>query len=154
MRNIFLISTDDIKGNTLIDYNVDDKTISYCIKQSQEIYLREIIGDRLLEECKDAVSGEMSGTVIEEPYLTLIDELIFNYLLNKVQSEMCLTLTMKFKNIGVSENSDTNVRTLELEQLEKLRDYYQTYVCDAANNIIDYVKTNFENKTCCKKNIS
>lgn len=141
-NNIFLISTDDLKSETLINYNLDDVITGRCIKNCQEIFLRDIIGDKLLSKLKDLASAELAGEDIPEPYLTLIDTYVFNYLLYKVQCEICIAVSFKIRNIGVSVDSDTNVQTLQLEGVEKLRDYYETFAIDAENRLIDYLKNN------------
>lgn len=141
-NNIFLISTDDIKSNTLINFNVDDDVIGRTIKTVQDIYLREIIGSNLLNKLKELASDELTGIDIPEPYLTLIDTYVFNYLAYKVQSEICVTISFKIRNIGLNADYDTNIKTLELDGVEKLRDYYETFAIDAENRLIDYLKNN------------
>lgn len=141
-NNIFLISTDDLKSETLINYNLDDVITGRCIKNCQEIYLRDIIGDELLSKLKDLASAEIAGEDIPEPYLTLIDTYVFNYLLYKVQCEICIAISFKIRNIGVSSDRDVNVDTLQIEGIEKIRDYYETFAVDAENRLIDYLEAN------------
>lgn len=141
--NIRLISTDDIKTNTLINYNVDDNVIGQSIKTCQEIYLRDIIGNKLLSKIKELVYNEtVSGTEINEPYLMLVDKYIFEYLSQKVQSEICVAISFKIRNIGVSSDSDTNIQTLQIEGIEKLRDYYETFAVDAQNRLVEFLQEN------------
>jgi hypothetical protein len=59
---VYLISTTYLKNESPINENVDDKLLKNAIKESQEIYIRDIIGSGLYNELQtQAFAGTLSA---------------------------------------------------------------------------------------------
>ena len=142
-NKIFLISPDDVKAKSQINYNVDDSTVSTAIRDAQNIYLRDIIGDSLLERLQELV---VNG--IDEPenaaYLDLLDNYVSEYLAYEANVQICVPISFKLRNMGVVSDTDTNVQAAQIQGVEYVQDYYRTQSIDKANRMIDFI---IENKS-------
>ena len=146
--NTMLISPAKIKEMSLTNINLDDVDLAASIRVSQKVYLRDVIGDALLEKIQQLVYNAIKGLTptINDPenamYKTLLDDYIKNVLAYKAVCEVCARISLKIRNIGVSKNSDTNIQAAQLSEIQSLRSEYETYFNDAANRMIDFLKAN------------
>lgn len=144
-KDTMLISPDEVKGMSDINYNVDDTAIGASIRASQNIYLRDIIGDALLDKLQELVYNAISGVndnIDDErniAYKTLLDEYVQTVLGYKVASEICVRLSLKIRNMGVVQNSDTNVHASQLADITYMKETYDAYFNDAANRMIKFI---------------
>lgn len=142
---ILLVSPDDVKAESQINYNCDDGVVSQCIKTAQEMYLKEIIGKSLLDRLKLLVYNSINlyDDSIESPenfeYKECLDDYIMPYLTAKANSEICIQISLKIRNVGVSQDSDTNIQAAQLENVKYLRKYYETLVCDKATELSQWL---------------
>ena len=124
MKEILLTSEASVKGLTAISDNVESKYLLPAIREAQEIYLREIIGDPLLAKLKwcvdnDAFRGSFSTEAFNEsfqadtgsnqPYKNLLDKIQY-YLAYKAVAELIPKVSHKIANMGVVKTSDDNVQ--------------------------------------------
>ena len=67
MQETFITSADFVKAATDISDNIAGKYLIPAIREAQEIYLRPIIGGRLLDALKDVVAsgGTFSGVRLD-----------------------------------------------------------------------------------------
>lgn len=140
-NRIFLISPDDVKAKSQINYNVDDSTVASAIRDAQSIYLREILGDVLLEKLQDLVTDGIDNPE-NEAYKALLDDYVGEYLAYRANVEICLPISLKIRNIGISQDSDTNIQAAQIDTIEHIRDYYLTQACDKANRMICFLLEN------------
>lgn len=139
-NKIYLVSPDDVKAASNINYNVDDGDVASAIRTAQNIYLRDIIGDNLLNALQEMVSG---GTLEENPaYEELLNDYISEYLTYKACVEITVPISLKIRNIGVSQDYDTNVQAAQLRNIAEIADYYETQAIDKANRMIDFIIKN------------
>lgn len=141
-NKIFLVSPDDVKAASNINYNVNDEDVSSAIRTSQNIYLRDIIGDNLLE----AIQEKVADGSIDEPenaaYLTLLDDYVSEYLTYQACVEITVPISLKIRNIGISQDYDTNITASALQNIAELADFYRTQAIDKANRLIDFLVAN------------
>lgn len=138
----YLIDTDSVKAASLVNYNVEDEAVGYAIRESQDVYLREILGNALLEKCVELAS---SGTIDEEGYEAygeLVDKYIYQYLVAKSQEQILIPISFKIRNIGVSQDSDTNVTSQQLQTVIDLQNYWKTISIDRANRLKCFLREN------------
>lgn len=138
----FLIDTDSVKANSIVNYNVDDGDLGYAVRESQNTYLREILGDALLDKCIELASGGTIDDEGNEAYKELIDNYIYEYLSAKAQVCLLVPISFKIRNIGVSQDSDTNVTAQQLENIEKLHSYWETLAIDRGNRLKCFLRDN------------
>ena len=96
----FLIDTDSVKAAEIVNYNVNDEDCGYAIRESQNTYLREILGDSLLEKCVELASGDTLDNEGNEAYKELVDHYIFDYLAAQAQVCLLVPISLKIRNIG------------------------------------------------------
>ena len=151
-RFTYLISADDVKGGSFVNYNVTDDLIADAIRIAQDTYLRDVIGCNLLMSVKGKVYRNItSGEAIEEKYLTLIDDYIVPYLVAEAQVQICEPLALKLRNVGVTSTDDTNIRTADIEAVKRLENSLKTFAVDKVNRLIDFLNANeFEELQGCK----
>lgn len=149
-KNIMLISPDEIKAQSDLNYNVDDTMIGASIRVSQNVYLRDVIGTELLEKIQTLVGNAIVGsgeTINDETavaYKTLLDDYIGDVLTYKVASEICVRISLKIRNGGVLQNYDTNMTAASLPDINYLKDTYDTYYNDALNRMTEFICKNKE----------
>lgn len=143
--NTLLTDPNSIKAVSQLNNNVDDDTIGATIRTVQKVYLQEIIGSELLRKLQLLVYNVIVGNedniddAKNEAYKTLLDEYVEPYLISKVQVEICVPITLKIRNIGVSTDTDTNVTSAMLSDVRYVRSYYETQNCSDATRLSKYL---------------
>ena len=95
--NYYLIDTDSVKAASLVNYNVEDEAVGCAIRESQDVYLREILGNALLDKCIELAS---SGTIDDEGYEAyeeLVDKYCYQYLVAKAQEQLAQLQAQQYK---------------------------------------------------------
>ena len=141
-NKVFLVSPDDVKAASHINLNVNDEDVSAAIRTSQNIYLRDIIGDKLLEALQEMVSAGTIDNPENSAYLTLLDDYVSEYLTFKACVEICVPISLKIRNIGISQDYDQNIVASQLQNIAELADYYETQAVDRINRMIDFLVAN------------
>lgn len=127
MTDILLITEQSIKNLTNISDNMSGKLLLPAIREAQEIGLREILGDSLLDYIKDCVeSGEYSDEV---------DALYIQcqyYLAYQACANICMITSVKIDNAGLQRVSDEKMEPISVSEINQIHDYYQSradYYC-------------------------
>lgn len=150
----YLIDVDSVKAASLVNYNCEDEAVGYAIRESQDVYLREILGTALLDKCIELAS---SGTIDEAEYVQyeeLVDKYIYQYLVAKAQEQLLIPISFKIRNIGVSQDSDTNVVSQQIDTVNELKSYWATISIDRGNRLKCFLRENksafpeLENASC------
>lgn len=147
-KNVMLVSPDEVKSQSDINYNVDDTVIGASIRVSQNVYLRDIIGTQFLEKLQELVWNSIQGepgNIDEEQfvaYKNLLDDYISPVLSYKTASEICARISYKIRNAGVIQNSDTNINAATLSDIVYTKDTYDTYYNDALNRMTEFICNN------------
>ena len=151
IKDIMLISPEEVKAQSDINYNVDDTMIGASIRVSQNVYLRDVIGTELLEKIQQLIANaiEDNGDMkIDDEgaiaYKTLLDDYITPVLTYKVASEICARISKRIRNAGVVSNSDTNMNAASLQDIVYMKDTYDTYYNDALNRMVEFICKNEE----------
>lgn len=120
MADILLCSESFIKTHTTISDNVNAKYVLASLREVQEIKLKRIIGENLLETLKDKVKNHTLAGV----YQTLTD-MVQYYLAYSVIAELSMKVNFKIANAGVVTTPDDKVQTVDMNDLGLIRAYYQ-----------------------------
>lgn len=118
--SVYLLSEQRLKADFLND-NIASELILPSIQTSQDIYLRQTLGDSLL----DKICSLVRENELEEPYKTLLDDYIIIYLEYLAMAELCVPSTFKLGNIGVAQAYDSNVNTQTIQNVKYLESYYK-----------------------------
>ena len=132
-----IITPEELK-NTVLNANVDDEYINPAINEAEDIYLREILGDKLYNTVLNAVGGES----IPEPYLTLVNTYIKPYLTYMVQSLICIPVQYKIRNAGIVSQYDQGFTTSNVKDTAYLKEYYDSKAQFYGNRLTVYLQKN------------
>lgn len=119
MTQVLLTDEKFVKGLVNIDENLANKYLRSALIEAQEIELREVLGDCLL----DTLKGMVQDGEIPEIYNLLIEKCQYA-LAYKAITNLCMTATYKVANVGAVTTSDDNVHNLSWSDLVGVRDYY------------------------------
>lgn len=121
MAEILLSSEKFIKEATSASDNLSGKYILPSLREAQEIGLRGILGDRLLDKIKEMVKmGCLCGA-----YKTLVDHCQY-YLAYKTIVEVQNKVSYKIGNFGVTKSQDENLQVASQDEIAKMQYYYQS----------------------------
>lgn len=141
-NKIFLVSPDDVKSSSQINYNTDDGVLGSAIREAQSVYLKDIIGKPLLNKLQELVIDGGLEAEENQAYLVLLDDYVTPYLIAKTQVCIIPEISLKIRNIGLSQDSDTNIQASTINNIEYMADMYETQACDKANRMICFLKEN------------
>lgn len=148
--NVMLISPAKVKEYGEINLNLDESKLGAAIRTSQNVYLVDIIGKDLVEHLQQLVfnkiSGEDSGNTIDTEdnaaYKALLEDYVQPALAYRSAVELCISNSLKIRNMGVIKNSDTNVNAVDTNDYIRLRQYYETFFVDVANKMMTFLCEN------------
>ena len=119
---VYLISTTYLKDNSPINENVDDKLLKSAIKESQEIYIRDIIGSGLYNELQtQAFAGTLSAN-----NTNLLDTYIAPCLKYYTLTESMLPMTFKMLNKSVASQKIT----IKVLPMQHSLNFFQNFLKD------------------------
>lgn len=149
--NTLLISPGELKEESLINNNVEDKILGTIVITSQEIYLCKIIGTALLRKLQMLVynaaldnGGDTPDTPGNEIYKELLEQYVKPYIKYSVMKAFLIESTYKFRNAGVIKNYDTNVMASDLDTLKYLERHFYTYVSEYEDRLSKFICANKE----------
>lgn len=135
MTNI--ITIDELK-NSVFNANVDDEYIQPALTEAQSIYLREILGDSLL----NAVINKINDGTLAGHYQILVNDYIKPYLTYVVQSLIVVPINFKIRNAGIVSQFDNGFSTSTMKDTQYLKDYYDGKAEFYGNRLTEYLKKN------------
>ena len=138
MTNILTI--DELK-NSVLNANIDDEYIQPAIDEAQSIYLREILGDALL----NAIINKINGNNLTGKYLTLVNDYVKPYLSYMIQSIIVVPITYKIRNAGVIQQYDNGFSTTQMKDTQYLKDYYDGKAEFYGNRLTEWLRKNASN---------
>lgn len=148
--DVILISPNEIKSASNINYNVDNSVISNTARTVQDIYLEEIIGTALLRRIQELIYNKLNNlddnidTPVNEAYKILLNKYIKDFLIAKCLTDILMNISFKIRNIGVSRNSDTNINYADLSELKFLKMQYETYADEYTERLSKFLCANKE----------
>jgi hypothetical protein len=124
MAEILLSSETFIKSVTNISDNVAGKYILSSLREAQEVSLKSIIGEALLEKLK---------TLVKDGAIDQHENIEYKYLVNKCQYylaymtivELIYKVSYKIGNAGLVKTSDENLQVATLDEMIAQKEYYQ-----------------------------
>lgn len=138
---ILLTSEAFVKSVSNISDNVAGKYLRPSIREAQEIKMRTIIGDALLDKLKALVEDNTIGEVANAAYKTLVDRAQY-FLAYSAIVELVPKVTFKIANAGVVKTPDEKVEVVNFSDLTAARAYYQTLADTECRKIQQYILRN------------
>lgn len=121
MAEILLSSEKFIKKVTSVSDNLADKYILPSLREAQEVSLRGILGDALLNKLKNLIRDEQ----LVGAYKELVDHCQY-YLAYMTIVEVTDKVSYKIGNFGVSKSTDENLQVASQDEIAKMQYYYQS----------------------------
>lgn len=134
---ILLTSEAFIKTVTSISDNLAGKYILPSLREAQEIGLRGILGDCLL----DALKGMVADKNIPGPYSGMMTHIQY-YLAYQTVVEVLYKSSFKVTNFGVAKSQDENLQVAATDEIGKLGYYYQAKADAACFRLQNYLLNN------------
>lgn len=124
MAEILLSSETFIKSVTNISDNVAGKYILSSLREAQEVSLKSIIGESLLDKLKALVKD---GSIDQH------ENIKYKYLVNKCQYylaymtivELIFKVSYKIGNAGLVKTTEENLQVATLDEIIAQKEYYQ-----------------------------
>lgn len=135
MTNI--ITIEELK-NSVFNANIDEEYIQPAVTEAQSIYLREILGDNLLNSIIDRINNE----TLTGKYLTLVNDYIKPYLTYMVQSLIVVPINYKIRNAGVIQQYDNGFTASQMKDTQYLKDYYDNKAEFYGNRLTEWLNIN------------
>jgi hypothetical protein len=134
----YLISTDYIKNNSLVDFNVDDKFIKISIGDAQDQILEPVIGTTLYEK----LLHDTSNSILTSDYQLLIVNKIYPFLLQAVLYKLTMNLIYRLTNSSVVKDSNEVSSAISMEELNVIRQERENAMRYHQDKLIKYLKNN------------
>ena len=124
MAEILLSSEIFIKSVTNISDNVAGKYILSSLREAQEVGLKNIIGESLLEKLKSLVKDDKISDQENIRYKDLLNKCQY-YLAYQTIVEIVYKVSYKIGNAGVVKTTDDNLQVATMDEIIAQKEYYQ-----------------------------
>ena len=141
MAEILLTSETFVKSVTSISDNLAGKYLRPSIREAQDMGLRGILGDTLLERLKALVGEGTIGREENLAYKALLDRAQY-YLAYMAVVEVAAKVSYKIVNFGVAKTQDENLQTASPEEISQMRFYYQSKADHCCIELQNYLLNN------------
>ena len=136
---ILLTSEAFVKGFTSISDNVASKYIRSSIREAQEVGLRGILGDTLLDKLK----ADYAADQLADQYKTLVDKAQY-YLAYLTIVGVAQKVSFKVANAGVVKTGDENVQNGDSLDVVAVQAYYQAMADSSCLQLQNYLLENID----------
>lgn len=146
-----LLTKEEIKENGFINANVDDEYIIPSIEEAQDVFLREILGDSLLDKLVELTEAEH----LDGKYEILVNDYIKYFLKYKTAGILGMNVNFKIRNAGVIQQYSAEISSTNLEETKYIQNYFAEKADFYANRITKWLELNKkdipEYRHCCKQ---
>lgn len=146
-----LVSPKVVKQSGELNLNCDDSQIGASIRTAQNVYMVDVLGSALIERLQELVyrklRGETEDTIDSEEniaYKTLLDDYLTEALTYKTVIDLCMRASFKVRNMGVVQNTDTNVLSANIDDIKHLQNYIETMYNHSLNRMAEFLCQNKE----------
>lgn len=142
MKKILLISVKEVKENTIVESNLDEKLLINSINEVQDLELQPVVGKATLNRLKSEVEQTIitSGYTLSATDKTLIDEYLKPFLIYGTLVNSFLPIHYKFTNKGMMKRTDVQASGVDTKELELMRSHYTGKFENYKKRLIDYLK--------------
>lgn len=156
-KEILLSNEEFIKSVSSLSDNLAGKYLLPSLREAQEINLRSILGDCLLDKVKRLVKDKSIEAEENKAYKDLVGNINLQYFLAYTTIvEVTNKISYKLGNFGVAKSNDENLQVASQDEIAKMQEYYQSkadFHCMTLQNFIlehcsDYPELS---KACCDR---
>jgi hypothetical protein len=143
-NKVLLVSEKKIKDQSLIQLNVESKVLGRTILDSQNIYLRPILGETLFDSVLDEVYKTSTDDThtMDSNIKTLLEDYIQPYLIHAVMQDVVINLHYKITNKGVLQFNDTQATSIQSGDVEYFKNYLDNRTSSYKAVLINYLNEN------------
>lgn len=113
MAVTFLLSTQNVKDNTVLDDNIGDNDLKNILYDAQDVELQQLLGTDLY----DTILYNAKNYALTAKQTVLVDKYITRFLYAAVEYLSVDALLIKYDNIGVYEQSPDNSLQVDKDRL-------------------------------------
>lgn len=141
IQEILLTNENFIRATTVIDTNLQSKYLLSAMRESQDVYLQQIIGKSMLDKLKELVSDGSIDDSENAAYKSLLDECQL-FLAYQSVANLCLTTNVKLSNGGLQQTSDENLSVLNVNDTFTIQSHFQDKADFYARRLQEYILNN------------
>lgn len=142
MSKVILSSEKTLKEMTILPENLNGQVIQQAIIEAQEIYLQELISTKLLDKLCNLVAEETISLPENAKYKELLDKYIQPFICYRALTEIQYPLLLQNRNLGNVKTTDTNVNSANIDEVDKLINFYRNKASFYANRLTKYLCKN------------
>lgn len=142
MKQIFLISTQDLKNYSIINNNVDDSLLHNAILEASEIELQELLGTKLYKKILQLIDNDQIALPQNSYYKTLLDEYCTKVVLYAALHRAIPYVHYKVVNKGITTQSSEYSTTTSIQEMEFLMDKIKNDLEFFSNRMTKYLLAN------------
>lgn len=142
MTNVLFCSEDYIKSNSSLSDNMFGKNLLPALRESQDLYLQQIIGSSLYNKLIKLVDENTIGDDEYVLYKDLLDNYVRPYLLYKTLVQLLPVINAKIVNFGSSQSSDEHLVNLSQGDVVVLEGHFETSADFYCRRLQEYILNN------------
>lgn len=124
MAKFLLTSEAFVKNVSSISDNLAGKFLQPSIREAQDIKLKGVLGDCLLDKLVELGQAKALDDEGNEAYKDLVERCQY-FLAYSAIVEVCLKVSYKIGNFGVAKSNDENLQVATQDEIAKMQYYYQ-----------------------------
>lgn len=142
-KDVLLVSSETLRGFSLLDNNLSTEYITPLVVVSQDITLSQRFGKALIDRCKlEIFNKNLNNTPISSEILTLLNDYIEKIIIWDVASRIQIPIRGKIRNIGITVDSDTNSNPVDFSEIKYNKEYYEGIAVNYMNSMQLYICAN------------
>ena len=142
MTNVLFISEDFIKTNSGLNDNLFGKSLLPAIREAQDIYLQQIIGETLYKKLIGLVDEGTIGDDENALYKELLDEYVRSYMLYQTIVQVIPVTNVKLSNYGTTLSDDQYLVNLSQGDAELIEKHYSILADFYARRLQEFILDN------------
>ena len=142
MTNILFCSESYIKTNSGLNDNLFGKSLLPAIREAQDIYLQQIIGETLYKKLIGLVDEGTIGDDENALYKELLDEYIRSYMLYQTIVQVIPVTNVKLSNYGTTLSDDQYLVNLSQGDAELIEKHYSMLADFYARRLQEFILNN------------
>jgi len=138
MATALLVTTDDLKNNTIIDGNVDTAKFIQFMRIAQEVHVQNYLGTSLYREIQDKIIND----TLTGDYLDLVNNYLKDMVIYFAMVDYVPFSAFQISNGGVYKHRSENSDTATKEEIDSLTEKYRQIAQFFTRRFLDYICEN------------
>lgn len=138
MATALLVTTDDLKENTIIDGNVDTSKFIQFMRIAQEVHIQNYLGTSLYR----AIQTKILADNLTGDYLDLVNNYLKDMVIYFAMVDYVPFSAYQISNGGVYKHRSENSDTATKEEIDALTEKYRQFAQFFTRRFLDYICDN------------